>query len=157
MIVSYFLAFLLFWAPLCLVAEAKMYFFGTQYNNNDVLASCRPMYIQCFRTTTTTTTMTTTTTTRRRNSVKMSPPRLFCPRRLEPVFCCSRVCSCLSSSTVCFCSRFCFLFSVHVCSVLVFVLVVVVVGRRRRRRHVGVVGRRRRRPTTSSPSRRSRR
>ncbi len=31
LIVSYFFAFLLFWAPLCLVVGAKKYFFGALY------------------------------------------------------------------------------------------------------------------------------
>ncbi len=35
LIVSYFFAFLLFWAPLCLVVGAKKYFFGALYKNND--------------------------------------------------------------------------------------------------------------------------
>ncbi len=36
---SYFFAFLLFWAPLCLVGGAKKYFFGALYKNSDGTAS----------------------------------------------------------------------------------------------------------------------
>jgi hypothetical protein len=35
MIVSYFVAFLLFWAPLCLVVGAKKYFVGALYKTGD--------------------------------------------------------------------------------------------------------------------------
>ncbi len=39
LIVSYFFAFLLFWAPLCLVGGAKQYFFGALYKNSDGYSS----------------------------------------------------------------------------------------------------------------------
>ncbi len=41
LIVSYFLAFFLFWAPLCLVVGAKKYFFGALYKNSNAAASVR--------------------------------------------------------------------------------------------------------------------
>ncbi len=34
---SYFFAFLLFWAPLCLVVGAKKYFFGALYKNSGAM------------------------------------------------------------------------------------------------------------------------
>ncbi len=43
LIVSYFFAFLLFWAPLCLVVGTKKYLFGALYKNrgdNGVLVMC---------------------------------------------------------------------------------------------------------------------